>query len=103
MFTLKIFWRKRLFKFSNRRYDVPLFVPKSVLVSFSRKFQNFSLSSGPVQLTIPCYFRRCVQAQIPPHSLPGSGQPVPELINIFHTALRQQLYANHFPESLTWS
>ena len=33
----------------------------------------------------------------------GSGQPVPESINFLHTALLRQHYANHFPESLTWS
>ena len=65
--------------------------------------QYFPLSPGPVPLTIPCYFCQCVQAQIPLDSQLGSGQPVPASINFLHTALLRQHYANHFPESLTWS
>ena len=65
--------------------------------------QYFPLSSGPVPPTIPCYFRQCVQAQIPLDAQLGSGQPVPASINFLHTALLRQHYANHFPESLTWS
>ena len=45
----------------------------------------------------------CVQAQIPLDAQLGSGQPVPASINFLHTALLRQHYANHFPESLTWS
>ena len=63
----------------------------------------FPVSSGPVPLTIPCYFCQCVQAQIPLDAQLGSGQPVPASINFLHTALLRQHYANHFPESLTWS
>ena len=65
--------------------------------------QYFQLSSGPVPLTIPCYFCQCVQAQILLDAQLGSGQPVPASINFLHTALLRQHYANHFPESLTWS
>ena len=65
--------------------------------------QYFPLSSDPVPLTIPCYFCWCVQAQFPLDAQLGSGQPVPASINFFHTALLRQHYANHFPESLTWS
>ena len=65
--------------------------------------QYFPLSSGPVPLTIPCYFCQSVQAQIPLDAQLGSGQPVPASINFPHTALLRQHYANHFPESLTWS
>ena len=65
-------------------------------------YQLFSTFSGPVPLTIPCYFCQCVQAQILLDSQLGSGQPVPASINFFHTALRQH-YANHFLEALTWS
>ena len=65
--------------------------------------QYFPLSSGPVPLTIPCYFCPCVQAQIPLDAQLGSGQPVPASINFLHTALLRKHYANHFSESLTWS
>ena len=65
--------------------------------------QYFPLSSGPVPLTIPCYFCQCVQAQIPVDAQFGSGQLVPASNNFLHTALLRQHYANHFPESLTWS
>ena len=65
--------------------------------------QYFPISSGPVSLTIPCYFCQCVQAQIPLDAQLGAGQPVPASINFLHTALLRQHYANHFPESLTWS
>ena len=65
--------------------------------------QYFSLSSGPHPLTMPCYFCQCVQTQIPLDAQLGSGQPVPASINFLHTALLRQHYANHFPESLTWS
>ena len=65
--------------------------------------QYFPLSSGHVPLTIPCYFCQCVQAQIPLDAQLGSGQPVPASNNFLHTALLRQQYANHFPESLTWS
>ena len=65
--------------------------------------QYFPLSSGPVPLTIPCYFCQCVQAKIPLDARLGSGQPVPASVNFLHTALLRQHYANHFPESLTWS
>ena len=65
--------------------------------------EYFPLSSGPVPLTIPCYFCQCVQAQIPLVAQSGSGQPVPASLNFLHNALLRQPYANHFPESLTWS
>ena len=65
--------------------------------------QYFPLSSGPVPLTIPCYFCQCVEAQIPLDALLGSGQPVPASNNFFRTALLRQHYANHFSESLIWS
>ena len=65
--------------------------------------QNFLLSVGPVLLTIPCCFYQCVQEQIPFNSQLGAGQPVPASINFLHTALFRQYYANHFPESPTWS
>ena len=65
--------------------------------------QYFPLSSGPVPLTIPCYFCQCVQAQIPLDAQLSSGQPVPASINFLHTALLRQHYANHFPEPLPWS
>ena len=64
--------------------------------------QYFPLSSGPLPLTIPCYFCQCVQAQIPLDAQLGSGQPVPASIIFLHTALLRRHYANHFPESLTW-
>ena len=65
--------------------------------------QYFPLSSGPVSLTIPCYFCQCVQAQSPLNAQLGSGQPVPASIDFLRTALLCQHYVNHFPESLTWS
>ena len=65
--------------------------------------QYFPLSSGPVPLTIPCYFCHCVQPPIPLDAQLGSGQPVPASNIFLHTALLRQHYANHFPESLTWS
>ena len=65
--------------------------------------QYFPLSSGPVPLTIPCYFCQCSQAQIPLGTQLGSGQAVPASICFLHTSLRRQHYANHFPESPNWS
>ena len=50
-----------------------------------------------------CYFCQCVQAQIPLDAQLGSGQPVHESNNFLHTTFLRQQYANHFPESLTWS
>ena len=52
--------------------------------------QYFPLSSGPVPLTIPCYFCQCVQAQIPLDAQLGSGQLVPRPL-IFFTP---HFYAN---------
>ena len=52
--------------------------------------EYFPLSSGPVPLTILCYFCQCVQAQIPLDAQLGSGQPVPRPL-IFFTP---HFYAN---------
>ena len=78
-----------------------LFVSKTWSCMFFTQY--FPLSSGPVPLTIPCYFCQCVQAQIPLDAQLGSGQPVPASINFLHNAFLRQHYANHFPELLTWS
>ena len=65
--------------------------------------QYFPPLSGPVPLTIPCQFCQCVQAQVPLDAQLSSGQSVLASINFLQTALLRHHYANHFPESLTWS
>ena len=62
--------------------------------------QIYPLSSGSVPLPIPCYFLQRAQAQFSIDSQLGSGQPVPASISFLRF---RQHYANHFPESLTWS
>ena len=68
--------------------------------------QYFPLSTGPILLSISCYFCQCTQAQIPFDCMLGAGLPVlPVLASIRfrHTAHLQQHYANHLPDVLIWA
>ena len=71
--------------------------------SWSFFIQSSLFSSGPVPLTIPCYFCHCIQYQIPLDAQLGCSQPVPASTKCLHTTLLRRHYANHFLDSLIWS